>query len=1288
MTPRVRLQMLGSWELSADERKLPRPATQKTLSLLAYLVMNHYSAHHREKLATLFWPDAEEDNAQRSLRTALWSIRRLLDQGHQALAAALVTTRADVRWAPRIDVELDVQQFEEAILQGANVHAHNPRSAITFWEVGAGLYRGPLLEGLYDDWCLNERYRLEEKFIALLERMVVAQEQAGRFREAVTYGLRVLEIDPLREDMHARVIRLFGLLGDRSAVARQFRRCKDVLESELAVEPGPEVAAALEEARTAEGRRERAPEETEVTPRSVRRPTILGGSIADEASVVAQSGGYAKSGAEPLIGRESQRHALHRRLSAVEAGVGGTLLLVGEAGSGKTVLIQEIAARARWRNVRVLWGRCYEFERVVPYQPFAEALRGGLHAPEPTAVHGELQGGSVGAPDDDVLAALPTVWKQALRMLLPDWADRLHVIAMPASPQTGDEQGRLLEGIGGLLGALAARQPILLIVDDMHWAAPSTLRLFHFLARTVHRQPIMLLGAYRPEDLTPPSLQAASSETPTLSAIQGSLLEEGRLEVVTLEPFDLPETAALTERFLGKPRTAESDSGEVAGAPVAAELADRLQRYTGGNPLYLTAALQTLRDTERSESAQAGAPAILPTFDQGEGWPIPPLIRDLLARRLERASAPARDALRLAAVAGREFDLEVLETLWGKGEEETLRAVDDLLAARFIKESDRRGARDFAFTHHLLQESIYDGLPRHIRTRTHRKVGEVMETVYGPRTVAAELAFHYEQGGLTAKAVQYARAAGDQAAVGYANDDALRWYSKAVALLTMEQDKAATEALPTLAALRFALIGSRVEVLRRIGLPREEESDIEELLALARDLKDERLTIEALLGQAELLTRAGRHVAAEAAAAEAVARAEAMVGLPEPIRLALHARALEREGNVRLARDAYSDAVLVYEQALTEFRDLSGRDDSPADRRNAAAAGEARVLDQLGWLYERLGDYPAARRFHQTALDLCRTQGDPTGEAAALGHVGNVEWFVGQLDAAERNYAAALSLHRRTGYRRGEGTTLRNLGLVCWRRGDLEQALECHLRAMTIFEDLDDPVGILECHHSVGDVYFAAGALDEALRSYRESLDLAQRSGSSHSLAQSLFGSARALRALGRPTEALDDVARARALCEAIGYRRGLAWCDLEAGIAQSFLGNAALAAELMRSAVERFGALGELGLMAATQAELALVELALGNQGEARALSDQATEALHTGAMGLDQTPAIHFTRYRVLSACGDIEGADHALTAFQAAIESQAARLTSADLRASYLDSARAYQAGRGFQRDMTDR
>src|SRR5579871_4766567 len=147
---RVVVRLLGPWEMSVAGHVLPKPSTQKAQSLLAYLILREGIAQPREKLAGLFWPDADEDRAQRSLRTALWSLRRLLEEGVPGYQEGLAATRFDVRWAPSFEVEVDCVRFEETARRGL---ARKPvdAEALAALQTAAATYRGPLLEGFYDD---------------------------------------------------------------------------------------------------------------------------------------------------------------------------------------------------------------------------------------------------------------------------------------------------------------------------------------------------------------------------------------------------------------------------------------------------------------------------------------------------------------------------------------------------------------------------------------------------------------------------------------------------------------------------------------------------------------------------------------------------------------------------------------------------------------------------------------------------------------------------------------------------------------------------------------------------------------------------------------------------------------------------------------------------------------------------------------------------------------------------------------------------------------------------------
>jgi DNA-binding SARP family transcriptional activator len=1271
--PRTTIAILGPWEFRVDGRVLPRPSTLKAQSLLAYAIVNANTAHSREKLATLFWPDADEDRAQRSLRTALWSVRRMLTTADPRLADALVASRFDVRWAPRVPVDIDVEQFEQAHAQWRQARSGDSSGGLAALQKAVALYRGPFLEGLYDDWCLDERYRLEEHYLALVEAAVGELEAAGQLREAVAHAQRLLAIDPLREEVHRTIIRVLGLLGDRAGLMRHYQRCKEILARELDEAPSPETEAALTAALQAvqaqKDKPSAAPSPTDRPHESPPRIAVAAAaSRADTPEAPQQRTRHeplapARRTGEslPLVGREAQWQTLIDRLALAETGKGHTILVAGEAGSGKTRLLEELAARARWRSLRVLWGSCYEYERVLPYQPFAEALRTSL---QPASVPGvEDAPLPDSASDLGTLATLPPVWQQALLLLLPDWVDQPAEHA-PAIHADGQDQAHLLEGISRYLQALAARRPLVLVIDDLQWAAPSTLQLFHYIARTAWRHAILLIGSYRPEDLAqsaPHPTTDGAGPALSVTGLQRSLGKDGVLDTLALGRLTGDDITQLVQDLPGFTVQPYAEQESAVESARVAELADRLFQFTEGNPLFVAAVVQALRED-----------GVLDTAASSGQWRLPTRIRDLLHERLERVGPLARDAVRIAAVAGREFDMNVLQRAWGKDEEDTLQALDDLLANRVVKEVSSRGARDFAFAHHLLQETIYEGLSQPVRVRAHRKVAEAMEQFYAPRLVSAELAFHYEQAGVLAQAIVHARNAGALAASSFANQDADHHYSHALALLDRLKD--GFDNARQYDEQRFDLLATRLGVRQRIGMLEQEMSDASEMLATARRLQDVRREAEALLRRSALHTRAGRYAEAEADAWHAADHAGRQVdgsdGSDEA-RL-LGARASACLGVAYFHQDAYERAIEVYHQALATYRIVGDKGAVRSDEaRQGIARGEADVLNQLGRVYQQLGDYREARRRHTEALAIAQADHDGNGEASALNNLGGVSWFAGDLDGAQRYWEAGLAIERRMGYRHGEGTQLRNLGLVFWRRRDFERALDCMRGALAIFDDLQEPGKILECYQGIGDIRYLVGPLDDAWAAYQLALAIARSMDSGQKVAQSLFGCARVARTLGQPAEAKARIAEARELCGKIGWPRGLAWCNREDGLARLDLGDAATARDLLRSAVDGFQALGESGFAAAAQAELAGAYLALHEPEIACSLAEQAVAAIGVDPYAADQPQAIYFALYRACLAQGDDHGARQALADAAAEIAEQSQHLSDPALRDSFQQS-----------------
>jgi DNA-binding SARP family transcriptional activator len=340
----LQIRFLGPFVIRYADRVLPKPATLKSQTLLTYLIFHRNAPQRREYLSSLFWGDWPEDKARRSLSTALWHIRRCLpDEG------LILGDSETVQFDPTSNLWLDVDEFLSLV---AKDDIDNIQHAIE-------LYRGEFLSGFYDDWVVDERYRLETLYCDALARLMVAYEAQVVYQSALHTALKLLAHDSLREDAHRLVMRAYSRLGQRNAALIQYQRCRDEIERGLGTEPMPET-------------------------RDLYRALLNGQFEAASPILVpiqAPAESLASSGQNPLdpvylgrmIGREKElaflencwKHQNEKKL----------VLISGEAGVGKTRLITEFANQLKWKGFRVLWGRCYEFERLLPYQPFADALR-------------------------------------------------------------------------------------------------------------------------------------------------------------------------------------------------------------------------------------------------------------------------------------------------------------------------------------------------------------------------------------------------------------------------------------------------------------------------------------------------------------------------------------------------------------------------------------------------------------------------------------------------------------------------------------------------------------------------------------------------------------------------------------------------------------------------------------------------------------------------------------------------------------------------------------------------
>ncbi|MFN2186224.1 MAG: BTAD domain-containing putative transcriptional regulator, partial [Anaerolineae bacterium] len=348
----------------------------KTLALLAYLALEADTVHSREKLAELLWGESPEPRARQSLRQALYSIRRVLGADAVAMSGGAISFEAGA------GIWVDAVAFQSLAVGGADGDAQDDMRR------AADLYRGLLLEGLelsecptYDEWLFFQRDSLEQQALATLQNLVDGLLEEGDPQDALAYAQRLVVLDPLHEGAHRRLMRIHGALRDRDSVRRQYSLCADVLERELGVTPAAETEALYRQLIA-----------VQPTPTIVRdrRPPAR---PKEETLTL------------PFLGRAQDLAVLGAQFDRALKGQGRLVLVSGEAGVGKTRLVEEFLRRCAGQTelpVRFLAGRCYAPESRAPYAVWADALQ-GLSQPG----------------WQSQLAGLAEVWQQQLARLVP-----------------------------------------------------------------------------------------------------------------------------------------------------------------------------------------------------------------------------------------------------------------------------------------------------------------------------------------------------------------------------------------------------------------------------------------------------------------------------------------------------------------------------------------------------------------------------------------------------------------------------------------------------------------------------------------------------------------------------------------------------------------------------------------------------------------------------------------------------------------------------------------------------
>jgi DNA-binding SARP family transcriptional activator len=728
----------------------------KPRAILAQLALQANRVVSVDQLVEAGW------GAEAPLR-AVNSVPVYISQLRKALGASRIETRAP-GYALVVDpADLDLTRFEDQvraakIARGRGDHA----AAVSLLREALELWRGPALADLMADTFLAEAGRLEEARLVAIEDRVEAELALGGHHHLVGELEAHVAAHPLRERMRAQLM-LALYRSDRQAEAlRTYQDLRRVLGEELGIEPSRELAS-LEEAMLLQRPELEWKASAPTQPQLEVRPTRPG-----PTELVADG---------PFVGREDELARLAEIWERVTGGRLELALVAGEPGIGKTRLVAEFAAQAAAGGATVLYGRCDD-DAPVPYRPFVEALR---HYVESSST-AELRALSFRVRE--------------LARVVPELVERLPDLEIPRGRDSDTERYFLFEAVVALMASAAGNAPVLLILDDMHWAdKPSRLLLRHVTQRLVE-SPVFVL--------------TTSRDTDVLTDVD----RERRAHRLRLGGLDQAEVATLLKSW--------NDA-----APEA--LVEAVHAETDGNPFFVGEVLRHLSDATDVE------------LDGGR-LGIPEGVRELLQRRLERLGADATRLLQVAAVVGREFDVAVLEAIVDLSPDAVLDSLEELERAGILVEMDRPPGR-YRFAHNLVREAIYEELSPTRRARSHQDVGRALEFVWRDRrdVPLAELAHHFAMAaplGEAAKAIDYARRAAEHAVGQIAYDAAINHYRRALDLVG-----------PAASLERAELLLALGDAEWRVGATAQAPRTFTAAAAIARTLGDRELLARAAVGR-------------------------------------------------------------------------------------------------------------------------------------------------------------------------------------------------------------------------------------------------------------------------------------------------------------------------------------------------------------------------------------------------------------------------------------------------------
>lgn len=720
---RFAISFLGGFALYIDGNKLPDSAIEgrKARTLLKLLAHQRHFQMVREQVAEILWPDLDIESANAQIYKAIHYIRKAFGQYSEDAADWIVINDDLIRLDPPDELITDLKIFESSARDGIKT------KNIKTLEHALSLYKGNFLPvEQYTSWASFPREHYLQLYLDVLTALSVAYEQQGNLSDAAEIMRIALDKEPTLETAHRGLMRIYAKKGQATRAFHQYDLCRDILRERLGISPTSETKSTLED-------------------------VWEGKLLENEKKQEHRKTGYGQ--AKPMVGRSEECATINQELEKLTNGKGGSLILAGEPGMGKSLLVQKINQKALQNGLAFYSGRSGSGVKTMPFGIFIELFKEILNE------------------NSEMANQLPSEFGH----LIPGFSGKKHPLPH------GDKlaaKGYLFAEIHQFFKMLSSIRPTVIVLEDINDADLESRDLLFYLLKHSDGLPILFVITLRKEK---------NSAWPGFIGDMKDVLSE----IIELDSLSFEEHMSLLQMH-------------AENAIIGADVVSHIYQLTEGNPFYSLELLRHYAAHNYSLPAKQNQSTISkPNPPVPEN--LPASVFQMVEEKLEVLSPPARHLLYIAAVIGRQVPYELLASIWNAGDESEnllFNALEEVIRGRLLEEH----GLDYTFRHALVQETIYSSVSEARRQILHRQIAnkylEISEET-GRDAPAELIAWHFLGAKDIYEAAKFLIKAGRRAEKIYAHEDALQRYREAYDVL---------ESIETVQAILL-----KCETLERIG---------------------------------------------------------------------------------------------------------------------------------------------------------------------------------------------------------------------------------------------------------------------------------------------------------------------------------------------------------------------------------------------------------------------------------------------------------------------------------------